>query len=144
MYHVLCDQKRKTTTTMPTKSYANAVSPTTETLAGHSFTQVKASKSPGRKKETNTDKGKPAATKDPFNALSNNKDDPATGYMEVDTVPHVIPAKGTKKKKPAKKSRAQIKARFMEKAKARAAAQACQINDLPDQPGATTTPPALV
>ena len=63
--------------------------------------------------------------------------------MEVDTVPHVIPAKMTKKKKPAKKSRAQIKAAYMEKAKARATTQARQIDDLPDQPGVTiTTPPA--
>ena len=45
----------KMTTTMPTKSYADAASPTTETLDGHGFTQVKASKSPGRKKETNAD-----------------------------------------------------------------------------------------
>ena len=62
---------------MLTKSYADATSPTTETLG---FTQVKASKSPGRKKGTITNKAKPAATKKTFDALSDNEDDPATGY----------------------------------------------------------------
>ena len=90
--------------------------------------------SPGRKKETNADRSKPTATKNPFNALSDDEDDLATGYMEVDTVPRVTPAKTTKKKKPAKKSRAQIKAAYMEKAKARAAVRK-------EQPGATITAP---
>ena len=125
---------------MLTKSYADAASPTTETLDGHGFTQVKASKSPGRKKGTNTDKTKPTATKNPFEALSDNEDEPATDYMEVDTVPHVTPAKAAKKKKPAKKSQAQVMAALMEKAKARAAAQARQIDALSDHPGAAPAP----
>ena len=46
---------------MPTKSYADAASLTSETLDGHGFTQGKASKSPGRKKETNSIKKEPVA-----------------------------------------------------------------------------------
>ena len=125
---------------MLTKSYTDAASPTTETLNGHKFTQVKASKSPGRKKETSAIKKELVTSKNSFEALSDNEED-LTGYMEVDMVDHVTPAKQEQKlRKMARKTKAQLKAAATAKAKARAAAQAHQINDLMDQTEAVVTP----
>ena len=132
-----------TTTTMPTKSYADATSPTTETLDRHGFTQMKASKSPGRKKETNADKGEANSHKKPLRCPQQRRGRPSYQQHGGRHRPPCHPGQNDQEEKPTKKSRAQIKAAYMEKAKATAAAQARQIDDLPNQPGATiTAPPA--